>query len=99
MGLVPPRPGYLEALREITVDEGAILLFDEVMTGFRLALGGAQELYNISPDMTALGKIIGGGLPAAAYGASGAIMDFVSPADRFTRPARSPATRWRWPRG
>ena len=80
MGLVPPRPGYLDALREITEEEGAILLFDEVMTGFRLALGGAQELFNIAPDMTALGKIIGGGLPAAAYGAASAIMDFVSPA-------------------
>ena len=80
MGLVPPRPGYLEALREITAKDGAILLFDEVMTGFRLAFGGAQDLYDITPDMTALGKIIGGGLPAAAYGASHAIMDFVSPA-------------------
>ncbi|MBX6315250.1 MAG: glutamate-1-semialdehyde 2,1-aminomutase [Isosphaeraceae bacterium] len=80
MGLVPPRPGYLEALRELTEKEGAFLLFDEVMTGFRLAYGGAQERYGISADLTTLGKIIGGGLPAAAYGASSAIMDRVSPA-------------------
>ncbi len=80
MGLVPPRPGYLEGLRELTERDGAILLFDEVMTGFRLAYGGAQERYGVTPDLTALGKIIGGGLPAAAYGASSRLMDFVSPA-------------------
>ncbi len=80
MGLVPPRPGYLEALREITRKEGSILLFDEVMTGFRLALGGAQERFGVTPDVTALGKIIGGGLPAAAYGGSAEMMNFVSPA-------------------
>jgi glutamate-1-semialdehyde 2,1-aminomutase len=80
MGLVPPEPGYLERLRELTEEEGAILLFDEVMTGFRLALGGAQERFGVTPDLTALGKIIGGGLPAAAYGASAKVMDFVSPA-------------------
>ena len=79
MGLVPPRPGYLESLREMTEKEGAILVFDEVMTGFRLALGGAQERFGITPDLTALGKIIGGGLPAAAYGSSAKIMDHVSP--------------------
>ena len=80
MGLVPPRPGYLEALRDLTAKHQAILVFDEVMTGFRLALGGAQERFGITPDLTALGKIIGGGLPAAAYGASAAIMNQVSPA-------------------
>jgi glutamate-1-semialdehyde 2,1-aminomutase len=80
MGLVPPGPGYLERLRELTETDGALLFFDEVMTGFRLALGGAQERYGITPDLTALGKIIGGGLPAAAYGGSGQIMDLVSPA-------------------
>ncbi|WP_422929481.1 glutamate-1-semialdehyde 2,1-aminomutase [Singulisphaera sp. PoT] len=80
MGLVPPKEHYLESLREMTSKNGAMLVFDEVMTGFRLALGGAQERYGIKPDMTALGKIIGGGLPAAAYGASTGIMDFVSPA-------------------
>ncbi len=80
MGLVPPRPGYLEALRELTEEDGAILVFDEVMTGFRLALGGAQERFGVTPDLTALGKIIGGGLPAAAYGSSAKVMDQVSPA-------------------
>jgi glutamate-1-semialdehyde 2,1-aminomutase len=79
MGLVPPRTGYLETLRELTEKHGTILLFDEVMTGFRVAYGGAQELYGVTPDLTALGKIIGGGLPAAAYGASGRVMDHVSP--------------------
>ncbi|CAN5755941.1 glutamate-1-semialdehyde 2,1-aminomutase [soil metagenome] len=80
MGLVPPRPGYLERLRELTEKHGALLFFDEVMTGFRLALGGAQQLYGVTPDVTCLGKIIGGGLPAAAYGASAKVMDHVSPA-------------------
>ena len=80
MGLVPPRPGYLERLRELTARDGALLVFDEVMTGFRLAYGGAQERYRVTPDVTVLGKIIGGGLPAAAYGARRGIMDFVSPA-------------------
>src|SRR4051794_36391207 len=80
MGLVPPRPGYLEQLRELTTANGALLVFDEVMTGFRLAYGGAQARYGIKPDMTALGKIIGGGLPAAAYGGPATTMDFVSPA-------------------
>ena len=79
MGLVPPRPGYLEALRDLTEKDGAILVFDEVMTGFRLALGGAQERFGVTPDLTALGKIIGGGLPAAAYGSSAKVMDQVSP--------------------
>jgi glutamate-1-semialdehyde 2,1-aminomutase len=80
MGLVPPRPGYLETLRELTEKHGAVLVFDEVMTGFRVAYGGAQALYGITPDLTALGKIIGGGLPAAAYGSSARIMSHVSPA-------------------
>jgi glutamate-1-semialdehyde 2,1-aminomutase len=79
MGLVPPRPGYLETLRELADKHGTLLVFDEVMTGFRVALGGAQTLYGITPDLTALGKIIGGGLPAAAYGASARVMDHVSP--------------------
>jgi glutamate-1-semialdehyde 2,1-aminomutase len=80
MGLVPPLPGYLAALRELTEKHESLLIFDEVMTGFRVDFGGAQELYGITPDLTALGKIIGGGLPAAAYGASARIMDQVSPA-------------------
>jgi glutamate-1-semialdehyde 2,1-aminomutase len=79
MGLVPPEPGYLAALRELTEKHGTFLVFDEVMTGFRVAFGGAQSLYGITPDLTALGKVVGGGLPAAAYGASARVMDHVSP--------------------
>jgi glutamate-1-semialdehyde 2,1-aminomutase len=79
MGTVLPRPGYLEALREITRKNGTVLIFDEVMTGFRLALGGAQQLYGVRPDMTCLGKILGGGLPAAAYGGRADIMATVAP--------------------
>jgi glutamate-1-semialdehyde 2,1-aminomutase len=79
MGAVAPRAGYLEALREITRANGTVLVFDEVMTGFRLALGGAQQLYGVTPDMTCLGKILGGGLPAAAYGGRADIMATVAP--------------------
>jgi glutamate-1-semialdehyde 2,1-aminomutase len=79
MGCVPPAPGYLKGLRELCDTHKIILIFDEVMTGFRLSLGGAQELYNVLPDMTTLGKIIGGGLPVGAYGGRKEIMDFVSP--------------------
>lgn len=80
MGCVPPNPGYLQALRDITEKNGTVLIFDEVMTGFRLARGGAQELFGITPDMTTLGKIMGGGLPAAAYGGRADIMKCVAPA-------------------
>ena len=80
MGCVPPRAGYLEAVRKLTRDHGALLIFDEVMTGFRLARGGAQELYGITPDITTLGKIIGGGLPVGAYGGSREIMSHIAPA-------------------
>ena len=79
MGCVPPGPGFLEALREITARHGAILIFDEVMTGFRLARRGAQELYGIHPDLTTLGKVIGGGLPIGAYGGRADIMSRVAP--------------------
>jgi glutamate-1-semialdehyde 2,1-aminomutase len=79
MGVVPPRPGYLEGLREVTARNGILLIFDEVITGFRLALGGAQELYRITPDLTTLGKILGGGLPIGAYGGREEIMDRVAP--------------------
>jgi len=79
MGCVPPRDGYLEAVRKLTRDNGALLIFDEVMTGFRLARGGAQERYGITPDITTLGKIIGGGLPVGAYGGSRDIMNNVAP--------------------
>jgi len=80
MGCVAPRAGYLELLRELTKRSGSILLFDEVMTGFRVALGGAQQLYGIQADLTTLGKIIGGGLPVGAYGGRGEIMNRVAPA-------------------
>jgi glutamate-1-semialdehyde 2,1-aminomutase len=79
MGCVPPDEGYLQFLRTITVAHGALLIFDEVMTGFRLAFGGAQEMYKIKPDLTTLGKIIGGGLPVGAYGGRAEIMDMVAP--------------------
>jgi glutamate-1-semialdehyde 2,1-aminomutase len=79
MGCVPPARGYLEALRAITKNNGSVLIFDEVMTGFRLAFGGAQELYSITPDLTTMGKIIGGGLPVGAYGGPSEIMDLVAP--------------------
>jgi glutamate-1-semialdehyde 2,1-aminomutase len=79
MGCVPPSRGYLKALRAITSHDNALLIFDEVMTGFRLAYGGAQELYAIKPDLTTMGKIIGGGLPVGAYGGASEIMDLVAP--------------------
>ncbi len=79
MGCVPPASGYLEALRAITKRENSLLIFDEVMTGFRLAYGGAQELYAVQPDLTTLGKIIGGGLPVGAYGGPSEIMDLIAP--------------------
>ncbi|HEY2733005.1 MAG TPA: glutamate-1-semialdehyde 2,1-aminomutase [Polyangiales bacterium] len=79
MGCVPPAPGFLELLRATTKQHGALLVFDEVMTGFRLAYGGAQARYNIAPDLTTLGKIIGGGLPVGAYGGRRDIMERVSP--------------------
>ena len=80
MGVVIPLPGFLEGLRDLCTREGAILIFDEVMTGFRLALGGAQQRFGIGPDLTTLGKIIGGGLPAAAYGGRRDLMEKIAPA-------------------
>ena len=79
MGLVAPKGGFLETLREITEKKGSLLIFDEVMTGFRVAYGGAQALYGISPDITCLGKIIGGGLPVGAYGGRREIMEHMAP--------------------
>lgn len=79
MGLVLPEPGYLEFLREITTRHGALLIFDEVMTGFRIARGGASEAFGVVPDLWTLGKIVGGGLPAAAYGGRRDVMAHVSP--------------------
>jgi glutamate-1-semialdehyde 2,1-aminomutase len=80
MGCVPPLHGYLELMRDLTKMIGAVLIFDEVMTGFRVALGGAQEKYGIKPDLTTMGKVIGGGLPVGAYGGRSDIMDQVAPA-------------------
>ena len=80
MGCVPPQEGYLKAVREVTSKHGALLIFDEVMTGFRVARGGAQELYGVMPDITTLGKIIGGGLPVGAYGGSKDLMRNIAPA-------------------
>ena len=80
MGVVPPAPGFLEGLRELTAREGTVYIFDEVMTGFRVHPGGAQTLYSITPDLTTLGKVIGGGLPVGAYGGKREIMQWVAPA-------------------
>jgi len=79
MGCVPPSPGYLEAVRKITSQRGALLILDEVITGFRVAYGGAQELYGVKPDLTCLGKIIGGGLPVGAFGGRADVMERIAP--------------------
>jgi glutamate-1-semialdehyde 2,1-aminomutase len=79
MGCVPPAPGFLQGLRDLCDAHGALLVFDEVMTGFRVAWGGAQRLYRVRPDLTCLGKVVGGGLPAAAYGGSRALMQQIAP--------------------
>lgn len=79
MGVVPPKEGFLEGLRKLCDNNGIVLIFDEVMTGFRVSKGGAQEKFNVNPDITTLGKIIGGGLPVGAYGGKKEIMDYVSP--------------------
>ena len=78
-GTIPPAPGYLEGLRKITDEHGALLIIDEVMTGFRVTLGGAQRLYNVQPDLTTLGKIIGGGLPCGAFGGRADVMNCLAP--------------------
>ena len=79
MGCIPPKPGFLEALREQTTTYGSVLIFDEVMTGFRVASGGAQERYDVQPDVTTLGKVIGGGLPVGAFGGRAELMDQLAP--------------------
>jgi glutamate-1-semialdehyde 2,1-aminomutase len=79
MNCIPPVPGFLEGLREVCDQYGSVLIFDEVMTGFRVALGGAQAMYGITPDLTALGKIIGGGMPVGAFGGKREIMSCLSP--------------------
>src|SRR5207248_10394105 len=78
-GVYLPKPGYLEFLRQITTANGALLIFDEVMTGFRLGKGGAQERFGIRPDLSCFGKIIGGGLPVGAFGGRAEIMDYLAP--------------------
>jgi glutamate-1-semialdehyde 2,1-aminomutase len=78
-GTIPPAAGYLEGLRRLCAEHGALLIFDEVMTGFRLALGGAQQLVGVTPDLTTLGKILGGGLPCGAFGGRAEVMDFLAP--------------------
>ncbi len=80
MGVVPPAKGFLEGLRELSTSHGALLIFDEVMTGFRVSRGGAQELYGVTPDLTTLGKVIGGGLPVGAYGGRRDLMELIAPA-------------------
>jgi glutamate-1-semialdehyde 2,1-aminomutase len=80
MGVVPPRPGFLQGLRRLTEREGALLIFDEVITGFRVARGGAQELYGVRPDLTCLGKVLGGGLPIGGYGGRRDLMERIAPA-------------------
>src|SRR5204862_5599611 len=80
MGVVPPDPGFLEALRALCDAAGALLVFDEVITGFRVGRGGAQERYGVLPDLTVLGKIVGGGLPLAAFGGRAGLMDRLAPA-------------------
>jgi len=78
-GTIAPAPGYLQGLREITAEYGALLILDEVMTGFRLSLGGAQQVYGVVPDLTTLGKIVGGGVPCAAFGGRADVMEFLAP--------------------
>jgi glutamate-1-semialdehyde 2,1-aminomutase len=80
MGVVPPAPGFLEGLRRLTREDGSLLIFDEVITGFRVARGGAQERYGVTPDLTCLGKVLGGGLPIGAYGGRRDLMEQVAPA-------------------
>ncbi len=96
MGVVPPGEGYLEFLREITEEYGSLLIFDEVITGFRMAPGGAQEYYGVEADLTCLGKIIGGGLPVGAYGGKKEIMDEVAPSGPVYQAGTYQVIRWRW---
>ena len=98
MGCVPPAPGFLEGLARSRQRHGALLIFDEVMTGFRVAYGGAQARYGIRPDLTTLGKVIGGGLPMGAYGGRADIMSRSRPLGRCIRQARCREIRWRWRR-
>jgi glutamate-1-semialdehyde 2,1-aminomutase len=92
MNCIPPVPGFLQGLREVCEKHGAVLIFDEVMTGFRVSRGGAQELYGVTPDLTALGKIIGGGMPVGAFGGRREIMEHISPLGPSTKQAPYRAT-------
>src|SRR5256886_14905887 len=103
MGVVPPERGFLTALRRLCDGSGALLIFDEVITGFRVARGGAQELYGVRPDLTILGKIVGGGLPLAAFGGRADVMDRLAPSGDVYHagtlsgnpPATAPRLSWR----
>ena len=99
-GLVLPKPGYMEKLREVCTHNGAVLIMDEVMTGFRIALGGVQEKEDILPDLTAMGKIIGGGLPVGAFGGKREIMEQLAPLGPVYQAGTLsgvPSGRGRWP--
>ena len=87
MGVIPPAPGFLQGLRDITAEMGIVLIFDEVITGFRVSQGGAQALYGVTPDMTTMGKIIGGGLPVGAFGGRREIMSDISPLGKMVSQA------------
>lgn len=92
MGVVPPKDGFLQGLREITNDYGALLIFDEVMTGFRVGYNCAQGYFGVTPDLTCLGKVIGGGLPVGAFGGRKEIMDKVAPVGNIYQVEHYPGT-------
>ena len=96
MGVVPPVGGFLTGLRELASRHRAMLIFDEVITGFRVAPGGAQERFGVRPDLTCLGKIVGGGLPVGVYGGRADVMALIAPEGPVYQAGRCPATRWRW---
>ena len=95
MGVVPPADGFLAGLRDRCTRHGILLIFDEVISGFRASAGGAQAIFGVEPDLTCLGKIIGGGLPVGAYGGRADIMELVAPAGPVYQAARCRAIRWR----
>ncbi|STE88402.1 glutamate-1-semialdehyde 2,1-aminomutase [Escherichia coli] len=98
MNCVPPLPEFLPGLRALCDEFGALLIIDEVMTGFRVALAGAQDYYGVVPDLTCLGKIIGGGMPVGAFGGRRDVMDALAPTVRSIRRVRFPVTQLRWQR-
>ena len=98
MNCIPPAPGFLQTLRRECDRSGALLIFDEVMTGFRVALGGAQALYGVRPDLTTLGKIIGGGMPVGAFGGRRDVMEHLAPLGPVYQAGTCPAIRLPWPR-